>query len=152
MATYWLTPVDGEDPLVLGEARIHLAQGPVLEMFREKLYRRIHPRALPMVKAAILPGEPSRIEEDAPGSSCGAEDLPSLSEPGPVVFDGFPLSLSECGRAFIDRLPLAEEQWKWFNDALSDPAGDWTEQETDWLLTAAAWVRSGRRAMLVKEE
>jgi hypothetical protein len=151
MALYWLTPVEGEDPLVLGADRKLLQASPELETFREKLQRRIHPRVLPMVKAAILPGEPSSGQEEA-GAFCGSEEAPTMAVPGPVVFDGHPYTLSECGRAFMDRLPLLQEQAEWLEKTAAFGAGDWTDQENVWLRILTGWVKSGRRAMLVKEE
>lgn len=151
MARYWLTPVDGEDPLVLGGDRRLLQEGPTLEVFRSKLQRAGHPRFLSMVKAAILPGDPS--EEVNAGASCGSVEAISLAVPGEIMFDGVLLGLSECGRAFIDRLPLLREQEEWLGLALMTAATEgWTDEERLWLQTMEAYVRSGRKVMLVKEE
>lgn len=150
MASYWLVPVEGDDPLVIGADRMLLGGGSQPEAFREKLHR-LHPRFLPMVKAAILPGEPEPAP-DGTGAACGSEEAPPLSEPGPIVYDGRPYGLSECGRAFMDRLPLLREQAEWLALAEDGPAGGWTAQETQWLAAVRAWNESGRRAMLLKED
>jgi len=149
LASYWLTPVNGEDPLVLGEDRLLMPAGPLLEDFRGKLHQGAHPRFLPMVKAAILPGD----DHESAGAVCGSESSPSFAEQGDVVFDGAPYTLSECGRAFIDRLPHLREQEEWLRRVqLTAEADGWTELETGWLQFISIYVRSGRRVMLVKEE
>lgn len=148
MATYWLVPVEQEDPLVLGADRISLGGIAAPDNFRAKLHQ-IHPRLLPMVKASILPGDP---EEDADLSACGAgPDLP-LHENVPLAFNGLPHVLSECGRAFIDRLPLLREQMSLLAEAVRSSDGGWTAEEREWLKLLLSWNETGRKAMLLKED
>jgi hypothetical protein len=148
MAVYWLVPVEQEDPLVLGADRISIGGGAAPDHFRAKLHR-IHPRLLPMVKASILPGDP---DEEADLSACGAgSDLP-LHENVPLAFDGTPHVLSECGRAFIDRLPLLREQMSLLDAAVGSSDDDWTAEEREWLKLLLSWNETGRKAMLLKED
>jgi len=148
MAVYWLVPVEREDPLILSADRIFLGGGVAPDNFRAKLHR-LHPRLLPMVKASILPGEG---DEETDLSACGAgPDLP-LHEGLPISFDGMPHTLSECGRAFIDRLPLLREQQSQLVEAVNRSDAGWTLEEKEWLKLLLSWNETGRKAMLLKED
>lgn len=149
MPVYWLTPVESLDPLVLGAGRVAVPGDAEWQRFRERLALRFHPRLLPMVKAAILPSDP---EEDGTGAACGWGEFPRLSEPGPVVFDGSRYGLSECGRAFMDRLPASAEQSAAWGKALAEGPEAWEPGERTWLALMFGWARAGHITMLVKEE
>lgn len=150
-AICWLTPVKSLEPLILGAERLPLPAEGALEAFRSVLSKKYGPWILPMVKGAILAADSD--EEGASGlGACGSGDGPLLSQPGEITFDSRPYSLSECGQAFIDRLPSAEKQKLAFGEMLEEALQDWTGLEKDWLMQIHDWASDGLVVMLVKEE
>ncbi|WP_438446277.1 hypothetical protein [Gorillibacterium sp. sgz5001074] len=147
MSYFWLTPVESDDPLVLGAERLRIPGGPPLDGFRQRLAERFHARLLPLVKASILPSDP---EEEA--AQCGNGEAPDLNTAVSIVFDGSSFGLSECGRAFVDRLPGSKEQEDACAKALGGEVGDWSAEEREWLLRMLEWARMGQPTMLVKED
>lgn len=95
---YWLTPVTGYDPTVLGKDRKALDSS-LADTLRKNM-NQLHPRLLPFVKASVLPGS----EED-----CGWDDLLDLEEEGEMTFDGQSLTISHCGEHFFHSLLTPEK-------------------------------------------
>ena len=103
MTRYWLTPIVGYSPLVLGADRLDCSPLTKLEAFRELANGR-HPRLLSMFKASLLLSDDEEI--------CGSELVElDLSHFEAIVFDGDPYHLSHCAEAFLDRLLKREEAW-----------------------------------------
>ncbi|MDF2926392.1 MAG: hypothetical protein K0R57_5306 [Paenibacillaceae bacterium] len=126
MVQYWLAPVQSEDPLILAADRRLIEGGSRWELFRNKLHL-IHPWLLPMVKAFILPADPD-------AEACGSETGPVYTAPGPVCFDGVNFALSDCGRAFVNRLPSVSEQQNGFAKAAAAALQEqWPDEERGWL-------------------
>jgi hypothetical protein len=147
MARYWIAPVEKETPLSIGEDRLLIDGCPDWEALRVKL-QRVHPWLLPMVKAHILSAGP---EDD--GTACGSETGPVYHAPGPISFDGEEFQLSECGRAFIDRLPSHGEQRTGLNKAvLLAGEENWTMKERAWLEKLGMLVDTQRKLFLVRED
>jgi len=134
MAAYWLIPISGSDPAVLGAERMRLAaeEGEALR----RLAAEVHPRLLMSFKLGLLLGD----DEDEACGIAGAGDLP-LGEPGDIALTGS-FSVSHCGTAFMDRLPSPAE-------ALAIAAA---LPPVSHVRTLRAWWESGKRAMLLKEE
>lgn len=136
----WLTPVrQTEHGWVLHEERIAYKESelaPVLTALRE-----VHPRLLPLVKAAILPDEPEAEEEEA--LICGTVADFDLSVPGHIIFDGMRWRLSHCGESFF-RMLLPKDEAVRLLSSVVQVQGDIVGQITD-------WVKQGMYAVVIKE-
>ncbi|WP_047151527.1 hypothetical protein [Aneurinibacillus tyrosinisolvens] len=144
MTMLWITPiVHASNGWVLKEER-----KPYSEQFLRPLCERlraIHPRLLPLVKAAILPDEP-----DEPGCErpfCGTAADFTLAEQGDITFDGQTWLLSHCGEQFLDSLlsPLEALSLLQKADDLESPP------TAEVLQFIAAWLQSGFHVILIKE-
>lgn len=145
---YWIMPVEREEPLVFAEDRVCISESAAWEVFADRLHR-LKPRLLPMVKASILPADPDDSEPEA----CGYFMSPAYLTPGLVCFDGAPYALSECGQAFVDRLPEASVQLTGLQMALEHPLGEqWSDLEQGWLKTLCLLSGANRKLMLVRED
>lgn len=148
MPTYWIMPVESDDPLILAADRVCILGSSEWEQFRAKLHH-LKPRLLPMVKGSILPVDPAAPLFEA----CGSETGPVYDKTGPVSFACGSFSLSDCGRAFVDRLPSALEQSSGFQQAEILAREElWTDKELDWLQNLKQLSESNRKLMLVRED
>lgn len=143
MTRYWLTPIVGYSPLVLGRERVVVPSGEDLESFRMAASN-LHPRLLPMFKASLLLSD----DEDVCGSDLVEFDL---TQSGDLVFDGNPFHLSHCAEAFLDRLLPVKEALVFVKkmeesfDPSQGPHGAWSKQ---WL----AWLEAGYELVLLRED
>lgn len=139
---YWLTPIMGYSPLVLGAHRLDCKPLPELEAFRE-LVKAKHPRLLLMFKSSLLFSDDEEI--------CGSElaEL-DLSWSGDIVFDGDPFLLSHCAEAFLDRLEKRREVLNQVSSLVEDSILD--AQQTDWANQWLRWLESGYDVILLRED
>jgi hypothetical protein len=134
----WLTPVrETENGWLLGKERVVYPEpqlAPLLHALRD-----VHPRLLPLVKAAVLPDEPTADETTA----CGTAADFDLSVPGDIVFDGRRWLLSHCGKSFFSILLPVNEALSLFMTA-SHISDEIIGQITGWL-------KQGMYVVIIKE-
>lgn len=141
MTRYWLTPIVGYSPLVLGADRLDCSPLTKLEAFRELANRR-HSRLLSMFKASLLLSDDEEI--------CGSELVElDLSHSEAIVFDGDPYHLSHCAEAFLDRLLKREEAWD-FVSSFDGKALD--AQQIIWKNQWLRWLELGCDVILLRED
>ncbi|MDQ0921314.1 hypothetical protein [Paenibacillus sp. V4I5] len=141
MTRYWLTPITGYSPLVLGADRLDCSPLTKLEAFREMANGR-HPRLLSMFKASLLLSDDEEI--------CGSELVElDLTHSDDVVFDGDPFHLSHCAEAFLDRLLKREEALDLVS-SLDDSTLD--AQQIIWKNQWLRWLELGCDVILLRED
>ncbi|NQX65436.1 hypothetical protein HQN90_04770 [Paenibacillus alba] len=143
MTRYWLTPILGYSPLVLGSERIHCTPLADLEAFR-LIASRKHPRLLPLFKSGLLLSD----DEDVCGSELVELDLSELED---IVFNGDPYHLSHCAEAFLDRLLTRQETWELVS-SISEI--DWDDQDHDvkWKQQWLRWLEAGFDVIMLRED
>jgi hypothetical protein len=141
MTRYWLTPIMGYSPLVLGADRLDCSPLANLEAFRELANGR-HPRLLSMFKASLLLSDDEEI--------CGSELIElDLAHSDAVVFNGDPFHLSHCAEAFLDRLLKRKEALELVS-SLNDSALD--AQQIIWKNQWLRWLELGCDVILLRED
>lgn len=141
MTRYWLTPIAGYSPLILGADRLDCSPLTKLEAFREMANGK-HPRLLSMFKANLLLSDDEEI--------CGSELVElDLTHSDAVVFDGDPFHLSHCAEAFLDRLLKREEALDLVS-SLDDSALD--AQQIIWKNQWLRWLELGCDVILLRED
>lgn len=138
---YWLTPIMGYSPLVLGADRVECKPLPELEAFREMMKAK-HPRLLLMFKSSLFLSDDEEI--------CGSELVElDLSCFGDVVFDGDPFHLSHCAEAFLDRLPKRQEALDLLSSMEDSVLG---ALQREWVNQWLRWLEVGYDVILLRED
>ncbi|SDM89704.1 hypothetical protein SAMN04487897_101410 [Paenibacillus sp. yr247] len=143
MTRYWLTPIVGYSPLVLGADRMECTPIPELEAFRE-IANVKHPRLLSMFKSSLLLSDDEEI--------CGSELVElDLSQREGVVFDGNHFHLSHCAEAFLDRLLKRQEALDMVS-SIDDGCLENHAQHIIWKNQWLRWLESGYDVILLRED
>lgn len=145
MTRYWLTPIVGYSPLVLGAERLCLPADEEFDDLRQMAGLQ-HPRLLPMFKLSLLLSDDEEI--------CGSELVElDLTDDEDIRFDGEPFHLSHCAEAFMDRL-LTRQEVKAHLLALQAQmqAGTTAGKLKAWMNQWLAWVEAGYDIVLLRED
>jgi hypothetical protein len=143
MTRFWLTPIVGYSPLVLGADRLCLLADEEFEAFRQ-LAGMQHPRLLPMFKLSLLLSDDEEV--------CGSELVElDLTDDEDIKFNGDPFHLSHCAEAFMDRL-LTRQEVKGYLLAMQAQSGATEGKLKVWMNQWLEWVEAGYDIVLLRED
>lgn len=139
--SYWLSPIYNIEPFTIGKEKVEITEKDALEL--RKLFQTLHPFFLPFLKTHILP----KGEDD--DLVCGVEKF-NLPKGEDIIFNGNPLELSKCGRAFLNKLPTLQEIEERRN-TFKDKIKEITKEFPDYLSLVTEWWNKGYIVVIFKE-
>ena len=139
--SYWPSPIHTKDPFTIGKEKLEIPENLALELRNE--FQKIGPFFVTFLKTHILP----KGEND--DHVCGVEFF-SLDKDNDIIFDGHPLELSKCGKAFLKKLPsLTEITEK--RTQHKEKLEDIKQRYPELMTTITSWWDKGYIAVIFKE-